>query len=64
MNNLGKTRSLQLQMTIPATIDRKETDEEKIATAKGVAWANKTKFNENHSNSKKLFLTLRGKYNI
>lgn len=41
----------KLQMTIPMFEDRKESDADKIATAKGVAKANKTKFN-----SEKVFL--------
>ena len=46
MDNIGRNRGLQLQMTIPMDKNRKESDEDKIATAKGVAKGNQKKFIE------------------
>lgn len=46
MDNIGRNRGLQLEMTIPADENRKESNEDKIATAKGVARANRKKFIE------------------
>lgn len=40
--------NLQLQKVISMDENRKESDEDKIATAKGVAKANKSKFDENN----------------
>lgn len=46
MDNIGRNRGLQLQMTIPMDGNRKESNEDKIATAKGVAKGNQKKFIE------------------
>ncbi len=46
MSDFGRNHNPQIQMSIPLFDDRKETMEDKMATAKGVARANKTKFNE------------------
>ena len=46
MDNIGRNRGLQLQLTVPMDENRKESDEDKIATAKGVAKANQKKFIE------------------
>src|SRR5699024_10311242 len=46
MDKQGTNQWSQLQMTIPMAENRKESDEDKIATAKGVAKGNKKKFLE------------------
>jgi len=43
---ISRNRSLNVQMTIPVSENRKESDSDKLSTAKGVAQANNTKFNE------------------
>lgn len=45
-DNLGRNKGLGLQMTIPLFEDRKETFEDKQATAQGVAKANKVRYKE------------------
>lgn len=46
MDKQGTNQWSQLQMTIPMAENRKESDEDKIATAKGVAKGNEKKFLE------------------
>ena len=45
-DNLGRNKGLGLQMTISLFEDRKETFEDKAATARGVAKANKVRYKE------------------
>lgn len=46
IDNLGRKREIK-QAYIPVAENRKESNEDKIATAKGVAKGNKNKFSEN-----------------
>lgn len=45
MDNIGRNNGLKIQLTVPKVEERKESEEDKIAIAEGVAKANKSSLN-------------------